>query len=665
MGDKIFKNILLPYLKVTIPVFAALCCIIIYFNTIVGLCAFAVVAFLVLLYLHHTKKQVTIAELFAEEMLETLDKTLHYSIENNPLPLCVIDKSGNVSLINAPFKEIYEKAENLTTDFFQLTGLRSSDFFTEDPIEKPVMVTHDERTYKVIPAYLDGERNNNVVLYWIEVTSFEKLKVFYNEEKNCYAYVNIDSFEELLANIAPEKRSELMVQVEKIIRQWASKISAAVTKHKEGQYFIIFENKHYDYLETTKFSILDDIREIETETDFPVSLSIGIGMGGKNPAQQEEYAATALDLALGRGGDQAVVKRVNKIDYFGGKLQTFEKRNKGKSRIMAHALRRLIDQSSKVIIMGHKKPDMDCFGAAIGVSRIAKNRGKEAFIVMNPKNETLVEMYDKAVESGNYKFISSETAAATIDKDTLLIIVDTHRPSMIESAELLKRTEKLVVIDHHRKAEDSIENAILTYMEAYASSTSELITEILQYTGDKKEVEKFEAEALLAGIIVDTNRFSIKTGVRTFEAASWLRRMGADTQTVRKAFQTELESIKIRAQIVSNVEILENGIAISKCAEKIQDVQVINSQAADEILNIKGVKGCFVLGENEQGVTVISGRSLGDVNVQLILEKLGGGGNLTKAGAQVEAGLEETIEKLKEIILEGEQKNDRYIDKRR
>jgi len=333
-------------------------------------------------------------------------------------------------------------------------------------------------------------------------------------------------------------------------------------------------------------------------------------------------------------------------------LQTVEKRNKGKSRIMAHALRQLIDQSTQVIIMGHKKPDMDSFGAGLGICRIAKNRGKDVSIIINSFNETLSEMYNKANETGNYKFINNQEALELVDKDTLLVIVDTHKASLVECPEIITKTDKLVIIDHHRKTEDFIENATLTYMEAYASSTSELITEILQYIGDKKEIDKLEAEVLLAGITVDTNKFSIKTGVRTFEAASWLRRMGADTSVVRQFFQTDMESIKLRSEIVSNAMITFPGIAMAKSEGSHLDIQIINSTAAEELLNVKGVKASFVAGENEEGITVISARSLGEINVQTIMEKLGGGGNLTKAGAQVEISVDKALAKLEEIIKE-------------
>ncbi len=590
---------------------------------------------------------------YKDHLFQTVDKTMSYSVSNHPLPLCMIDSEGKFLWYNRKFADIYQDADLANSGIYKVTGLKTSEFFTEDPVEKPVMVTHNGKTYKVVSSYLDEDKNNSAVLYWVDMTNYELVKNLYKDEKSCFAYVIVDNYDELISSSPDDRKSIVAAEIDKTIRQWAGRSFASITRFRNSQYFVVFEQKHFERLEAGKFAILDEVREIETDADFPVSLSIGIGVGGKTPQQGDEYAAAALDLALGRGGDQAVVKKVSKIEYYGGRLQTVEKRNKGKSRIMAHALRQLIDQSNQVIIMGHKKPDMDSFGAAIGISRIALNRNKPVSVIINSYNESLAEMYRIAVESGNYKFINNEEALAIADKDTLAIVVDTHRPSMVECAELLTQTDKLVVIDHHRKTEEFIDNATLTYMEAYASSTAELVTEILQYSsGDKKDIEKFEAEALLSGISVDTNRFSIKTGVRTFEAASWLRRMGADTAIVRQFFQTDIDVIKQRSVIVSSATMPLPGIAIAKCGGKHLDVQVINSMAADEMLNIKGVKASFVVGENEEGLTVISARSLGDINVQTIMEKLGGGGNLTKAGAQIEIPVDETMELIIALVKE-------------
>ncbi len=443
----------------------------------------------------------------------------------------------------------------------------------------------------------------------------------------------------------------LTAQIENIIRQWAARMCATMVRYKSGKYFIVFEQKYLEKIESSKFVILDEVRAVETEGDFPPSLSIGVGVGGKTLVELDEYALAALDLALGRGGDQAVVKRKSRVEYYGGRLQTVEKRNKGKSRIMAHALRQMIDQAGKVVIIGHKNPDMDSFGAALGISRIVINRNKEGAIVLRGNSNSISKVYKSALESGQHRFITPEEAKAVVDKDTLVIIVDAHRPSLLEAPELLSMTDKIVVIDHHRKAEDSIDNATLTYMEAYASSTSELVAEILQYIGDgKRTIEKLEAEALLAGIAVDTKNFSIKTGARTFEAASWLRRNGADTTNVRQFFQTDMDSFKLKASIIANAEIIADGVALSVCEGWHPNVQVLISQAADELLNIQGIRASFVAGTNEAGVTVVSARSLGEINVQTIMEKLGGGGHHSTAGAQTNLPVEETVEDLKDLI---------------
>ena len=604
-----------------------------------------------------TGKKTESMKAYKEHLFQIVDKTMSYSVSNHPLPLCMIDSDGKFLWFNRKFADIYQDSELVNAGIYRVTGLKASEFFTEDPVEKPVMVTHNGKNYKVVSSYLDEDKNNSAVLYWIDMTNYELLKNLYKDEKSSFAYVLVDNYDELIGSSPDDRKSIVAAEIEKAIRQWAGRISASITRFRNNQYFIVFEQKHFERLEAGKFSILDEVREIETDADFPVSLSIGIGVGGKTPQQGDEYAAAALDLALGRGGDQAVVKKVSKIEYYGGRLQTVEKRNKGKSRIMAHALRQLIEQTNQVIIMGHRRPDMDSFGAAVGISRIAKNRNKPAYVIINSYNESLAEMYHTAVETGNYKFINNEEAMALADKETLVVVVDTHRPSMVECPELLTKTDRLVVIDHHRKAEEFIDNATLTYMEAYASSTSELISEILQYSsGDKKDIDKFEAEALLAGISVDTNRFSIKTGVRTFEAASWLRRMGADTAIVRQFFQTEMDVLKQRSKIVSSTLMPLPGIAVAKCEGKHLDVQVINSMAADEMLNIKGVKASFVVGENEDGLTVVSARSLGDINVQTIMEKLGGGGNLTKAGAQIEIPVDETLDLIVALVKELEPK---------
>ncbi|MFA5635166.1 MAG: DHH family phosphoesterase [Anaerovoracaceae bacterium] len=651
MASKFIKNLVGPYLKagtITLFLFALG---LLYFNVYAGIGALLINIALVFYYRRITDKRTDIFEEYAKAVTDNLEDTIRHFVYKNPFPLCMIDSQENMLWFNDKFQEIFEDAEMLNSSIVELSGLRYADLASRKANERHILSTHREKVYRIIPSAMDDKKSSNIMLYWLDVTNVENLKNLYNDEKICYAYINIDNYDELIAAASDEKKGMLTAQIEVIIRQWASRMCATMVRYKTGKYFIVFEQKYIEQIEAAKFAILDEVRSVETEGDFPPSLSIGIGVGGKTLAELEEYALAALDLALGRGGDQAVVKRKSRVEYFGGKLQTVEKRNKGKSRIMAHALRQMIDQSGRVIIMGHRNPDMDSFGSALGISRIVNNRNKEGAIVIRGHNTAIGKVYSNALESGQHRFISPEDARGLVDKDTLLVVVDTHRPSLLEVPELLTMTDKIVVIDHHRKAEDSIDNATLTYMESYASSTSELVAEILQYAADgKKNIEKLEAEALLAGIAVDTKNFSIKTGVRTFEAASWLRRNGADTANVRQFFQTDMDSFKLKATIIADAEIIADGIALSICEGRHENLQVLISQAADELLNIQGIRASFVAGVSHTGQTIVSARSLGEINVQTIMEKMGGGGHLTTAGAQSNQSLEDTVDELKELI---------------
>ena len=653
MGNKILKSFVVPYLRIGIIALIVFALGLLYYNVYAGMTALLITGALLLYFYQMSRKRIDLWEEYAKTMTSEMEDILCRFVYYNSLPLCVINSQGIVTWFNQKFPELYEEVEMLDSNIYQLSGLKYGDLIQGVSGEKHILVNRKDKTYRVMSSFANEGKEGALMLYWMDVTNLETLKDLYKDEKLCYAYIDIDNYDELIAATPDERKSVIASQIETEIRQWAARMSATVVRYKSGRYFIAFEHKYFEKLEAGKFSILDDVRGIETDGDFPPSLSIGIGVGGKNLVELEEFAGAALDLALGRGGDQAVVKRKNKIEYYGGKLQTVEKRNKGKSRIMAHALRQMIDQSGKVIIMGHRNPDMDSFGSSLGISRIVKNRNKEGAILINSYSSSLMKIYKKAKETGHYHFVSSEEAKNMVDKDTLLVVVDTHRPNLLDCPELLSMTDKIVVIDHHRKSEDSIENATLTYMEAYASSASELITEILQYIGDgKKMVEKLEAEALLAGITVDTKSFSIKTGVRTFEAASWLRRNGADTASVRQYFQTDMDSFKLKAEIIADAEILLGGFALSSCEGHHPNVHIITSQAADELLNIQDIRASFVVGSNEDGITVVSARSLGEVNVQTIMEKLGGGGHLATAGAQSDKSVEETLEEIRELIRE-------------
>ncbi len=581
-----------------------------------------------------------------EKLLEEL--TSSYILQ----PMCVVNKKGKVCFSNRHMSEVFAYDGIEDADFFVLTGVKTAELF--DQLQGGEAVFHvierNGKQFKLVTRQVEEGDEAKLLVYFFDVTNYESLKDRYNDEKICVCKINIDNYDELIASTAVCNQMGVSTEVDRIIRQWAEKLQGSINKLNNSQYIMYFEHAQAERIIEGKFEILDVVREIESEADFPVSLSIGIGIGGKSLIVTDEYATAALDLALGRGGDQAVVKRVNKIEYYGGKMQTVEKGNKGKSRVVAHALKQLIEQSKRVVIMGHANPDMDCFGAALGIHRLCAMSNRESYILINEINDSLERIYKQAKETQNYNFINNKKAESITDKDTLVVLVDTHRPSYAENGQLLEMTDKIAVIDHHRRAEDSVEHATLSYIESYASSTCELISEILQYAAPKKTLIKLEAEALLGGISIDTNRFAVKTGVRTFEAAAWLRRAGADTTEVKRFFQTDLDTFKVRAKCIAAAEFQDNGIAVSICEGENVQAQIIHSQVADELLNISGIKASFVAGRNTRGMTVVSARSLGELNVQIIMEKLGGGGHLTTAGAQVSCSPEEAIEKILEII---------------
>ena len=567
-----------------------------------------------------------------------------------PMPVCTVNMQGKVTRANSRIADVFKYDRIVDMDFFQLTGAKINDLIDAATYEKPIFIERNDRHFKLVCTVLGAGENASVAVFFQESTAYEKLKKLYNDETVCLALIQVDNYDELVAKGDEIGERSVATKADRLIRDWALELEGAIARYRTNLYELVMANVNYERLIESKFEILDKAREIETPTDFPVTLSIGIGRGGKTLAEMDNYAQDALDLAIGRGGDQAVVKNISNFEYFGGKNESVEKSNKGKSRIIAHALRTLMNQSSGIFIMGHKNPDMDSFGAALGVNRIAAASGNRSYIILNEYNETMTDMVADAKACDEYEFITSEKALEIADENAMVVVVDTHRPSLLECRELVDRVDRLAVIDHHRKAEDFLPEQTLSYMEPYASSASELVTELLQYICDKKQITKIEADTLLAGIMLDTNRFAVKAGVRTFEAASWLRRAGADLQGVRRYFQANAFTFKARAAGIANAQIMEGGIAMSICEGQNLNSQIINSQVADELLTIKGIEASFVSGRNEYGKTVVSARSLGNINVQAIMEKFGGGGHMNTAGAQVDDSPEEILEKIKAYL---------------
>lgn len=500
------------------------------------------------------------------------------------------------------------------------------------------------------------------LLYIFDVTELVKFQRLYEEEETVLGIIYLDNYEELTQSMDDQARSHINSEVTSILKKWATDNGIFFKRIDSEKFFAVLNKRILGELEKTKFSVLDQVREATAKENVPLTLSIGIGTGVASLPELGELAQSSLDLALGRGGDQVAIKNTDgKITFHGGKTNPIEKRTRVRARVISHALRELVLQSDHVMIMGHQNPDMDAIGAAIGILKVAEANDKDGFIVLDQQkeetgNKRLIHKMKENEELWE-KFITPDEALEKTTQDTLLVVVDTHRPTMVIEKRLLKKTDQVVVIDHHRRGEDFINDPVLVYLEPYASSTAELVTELLEYQPSRLKMNVLEATALLAGITVDTKNFTFRTGSRTFDAASYLRTRGADTILVQKLLQDDLEEYIQRAKLIERVEIYRDNFAIARGDEDESYDQVLLAQAADELLSISGVTASFVLSKRDDGQIGISARSLGDVNVQVMMEELGGGGHLTNAAAQLDdVGLDEAVDQLKEMIdqmLEG------------
>ncbi len=644
MASKSIFKMLTPNSKIYLWIIGILIGILAFYEPKISAVGVVVLAYLVYHHWRNVHLKRVVWTKYIEDLTEEFDSATKHAILNLPIPLVMVEVSGTISWYNPKFAEVINKKGLLNKNINEIIPNFNIDSIMNSEEEMSIEASVDERNYRVLYNVVKSNKNTSnkqkyiIMLYWIDITNFSNLIKKYNNEKINLALVQIDNYDEVKNSTDETNRPIVLAEIDRKINTLAYRINGLIRKYENDKYIIIFENKYLELLEAKKFDILDDIREVKQGNTIPATLSIGVGVSGKNPANLYELARAAMDIALGRGGDQVVVKKTDNLSFYGGKSKAVEKRTKVKARVIAHALRQLIDQSDRIFIMGHKIADMDSFGASIGVHRAAMNRDKEAYIVLNEVNPSIQNVYNRMIElQPEYleHIISDEEAEQLVTEGSLCIVVDNHRPNYVEAPKLLELIDKVVLIDHHRRGVSFIDEPILTYLEPYASSTCELVTEILYYMSDKLDLERFEAEALLAGISVDTKNFTFKTGVRTFEAASLLRRAGADTTSVRQLFQDDLQTFIAKAEVVKNARIIEDAIAISTLDKGGLDVILVAAQAADDLLNIMGITASFVLAVDE-GLIRISARSLGDINVQLILERLGGGGHLTTAGAQLE-----------------------------
>ncbi|WP_332634814.1 DHH family phosphoesterase [Halalkalibacter flavus] len=479
------------------------------------------------------------------------------------------------------------------------------------------------------------------LIYFLDVTEKEEVQERFEETQTVVAFILLDNYDEVTQGMEDQLRSRLVSQVTLTLNNWANEKQIFLRRTASDKFIAIMNVKALKEVEKNRFDILDQIREITGKEKVPITLSIGVGTGEDSLRELGLLAQSSLDLALGRGGDQVAIKRKNgKVTFYGGKSNALEKRTRVRARVISHALRDFVLESEQVFIMGHKNPDMDAIGASIGVQKIAEVNETEGYIVLDPNdiNHDVQKLMEEVEDHDDLwsKFITPAEALEQITSETLLIVVDTHKPSLVIEEALLNKVERIIVLDHHRRGEEFIKDPVLVYMEPYASSTAELVTELLEYQPKKLKMDRLEATALLAGIIVDTKSFAVRTGARTFDAASFLRSNGADTALVQRLLKEDLDHYVKRAKLVESAEFYHDGLAIATANEEETYSQILIAQAADTLLTMKGVVASFVISKRKDGIISISARSLGEVNVQLIMERMNGGGHLTNAATQLE-----------------------------
>ena len=594
----------------------------------------------------NNKRKTEISE-HINELTVSVDKAAQSTIINSPFPLVVLETNGNIIWKSSNFIKEFANIDTGTTltDVIKELKLKIENGKNTNNISISESMKIGDKNYKVIAEYTklrEKEHKNSseymATVYFLDETNYVKLLEEYNNSRTCIGIIVLDNYEELMQRVTEEEKLKITSN------SWVNKYDGLLVKSERDTYVCIFDQLNLEKIKEDKFEILDEIKEIKTQDNIQLTLSIAISENEKTNSEEYKSAKAVIDIALGRGGDQAIIKQNGKYYFFGGRTQEVEKRTRVKARIVAQALEELMNSASNVIIMGHTNSDIDAMGSGMGVYRIAKTIGKDAYIV-NETNGTSLDNFIndlKDIEEYNDVIIDKAEALNKISADSLLVVVDTDKKNYVEAPELLDKTDKIVVIDHHRRGTDYIENAILTFHEVYASSACELVTELVEYAEKTVKLTKFEVEALYAGIMMDTKNFTFKTGVRTFEAAAFLRKCGVDIIKVKKWFQSDLETYNKISEIVAKSEIIDDTIAISIYDKEDSDVNITCAKAADELLTISNITASFVIGKMGDKI-YISGRSIGDINVQLILEKLGGGGHITVAGAQVEGMTQEEV----------------------
>lgn len=614
---------------------------------------------LVVLLYFYIKKIDDNNEDFFQAYIDELDYSFEEITKNvvfqMPFPIVILEDGKTIKWHNSNFKELFEaknligkSVNNFITDFSQIDFSKQS--------TDPITVDIYDKVYEFYYSTIKREKFDDELtfVYGIDNTSDENIKKIFKDRRLVVLTMYIDNFDDLRQSTKASDRSSLTGEIDRIIMNYFEKYGAMVRKYENDRYMVMIHYDDYKKIYDSKFKILDLVRDVKKGNSIQPTLSVGVGLSGSKPIDIYEESRISIDIALSRGGDQVVIKEGDNYEYFGGKSKATEKISKVRSRVISQALKRMVETSSKVFVMGHNNPDMDSFGSALGIYEGIKSIGKECYFVLNEVNKPIENIYNRTVEDleGFRENVVTEIKALELmDQGSLVIVTDNHRKNSTEAPSLIDRTEQIVIIDHHRRGNDYIRNATISYIEPYASSASELVTEILNYFDESFKARVPVAEALLAGLTVDTKNFVYQTGVRTFEAASILKRWGADSIIIKRMFKDDFEIVKYKSEVIADSTVVNDFIAIGHFNREMDGSTLIASQAADDLLNIKGVKASFVLTRSNDKIH-ISGRSLGDISVQLILERIGGGGHLTSAATQLDMSIEEAEIMLKKAIKE-------------
>ncbi|MBQ7143982.1 MAG: DHH family phosphoesterase [Oscillospiraceae bacterium] len=632
-----------------------------FFNQSLGLIESAIVLLLIVYSLLDARKRRKELVEYIESVTYDAESAKNNTLLHFPLPI-VVFKLSDYQIVwgNQIFFDLFGSSrprfDALLNDM--VPGF-SSRWLMEGKNQYPGLVQIGERKYQIhgnIVSRREGAETGKEsdfmgITYWVDMTDYDRIRTEYNDSRPVTMLLVVDNYDELTKNLTDRAKNGLRASIDDVISAWSAARNGFARSLDRDRYLVLLESRHLKQITDEKFSVLEEIHKVVNSTGIHATLSIGVGRDGSGFEENYSFASLAVEMALSRGGDQAVIKNKFNFEFFGGRGTEVETRSKVRSRVTAGALASLIRASSQVFIMGHKMADMDALAGAVGMACICRKLAVPFYIVVDPVANASHKVIERMKAEPEYRdaFLTPQEAILRADSRTLLIVVDTNRPEQVESLSLLESCTRVAVIDHHRRAASYIQNAALTFHEPYASSVGELVTELVQELTEPQDVTRAEAEAILAGIVLDTKNFSLRTGERTFDAAAFLRRMGAETSEVKKLFQSDMEHTVEKYSILQRARVYRDGIAVA-ISEGEQD-RVVAAQAADELLNVSGIQASFVLYATKQGGVVISGRSIGELNVQLILEKLGGGGNKSAAGVQIQQmSLTDAVKQLKAAI---------------